>query len=167
MGPIHFLMIDTEMDLGAESDQYAFVKADLDAVDRAATPWVVAAGHRPMYTSSSTGPFADPRMQVLEPLFLDGNVNLALWGHVHNAQVTCPLNNSSCVGVGDAPQHAVVGNGGQSTSYFNASHTAPFLEWSAETYGWWTLDAVGKESLVLTAYSDVTFEAMYTLEVEA
>lgn len=36
----------------AGSEQYEFIVTDLAAVDRQKTPWVVAAGHRPMYVSS-------------------------------------------------------------------------------------------------------------------
>ncbi|CAN0583569.1 unnamed protein product, partial [Ectocarpus sp. 12 AP-2014] len=32
--------------------QYAFIKEDLAGVDRAKTPWIVFAGHRPMYVNS-------------------------------------------------------------------------------------------------------------------
>ncbi len=41
-GPIHFLQLNTEMDFAPGSPQYAWLLADLRAVDRARTPWLVA-----------------------------------------------------------------------------------------------------------------------------
>jgi hypothetical protein len=34
---------------GKGSGQFEFLSADLAAVDRSVTPWVVVGGHRPMY----------------------------------------------------------------------------------------------------------------------
>ena len=48
MGPVHFLQISSEQNFSAGSEQYAFILADLKAVDRAVTPWVIAGFHRPM-----------------------------------------------------------------------------------------------------------------------
>ena len=58
-GPVHFVALETDA-YGfdevayALAPQYAWLEADLAAVDRAATPWVVLFGHRPMYCSSVT-----------------------------------------------------------------------------------------------------------------
>ena len=46
-------------------------------------------------------------------------MDLALWGHVHNAIVTCPVINGTCVTTKqadgyDGPVHAVIGHGGMS-----------------------------------------------------
>ena len=55
-GPLHFSAYNTEayfwpMYFGNSSRtrMHAWMRADLGGVDRAQTPWVVAAGHRPMY----------------------------------------------------------------------------------------------------------------------
>ena len=37
--------------MGNGSKQYTWLEDDLKKVDRAKTPWVILAGHRPMYTS--------------------------------------------------------------------------------------------------------------------
>lgn len=39
-GPVHFLMMDTEMSAFNQTAQLEFFKADLAAVDRSVTPWV-------------------------------------------------------------------------------------------------------------------------------
>ena len=49
-GPIHFVQFSTEVNFEPGSDQYAFVTADLAAVDRSKTPWINAGFHRPYIT---------------------------------------------------------------------------------------------------------------------
>lgn len=48
--PIHFLHFSTEHDFAPGSEQYAWILADLKAVDRKKTPWLIAGFHRPFYT---------------------------------------------------------------------------------------------------------------------
>ena len=50
-GLVHFIMMSTEHDMGNGSKQYAWLEDDLKKVDRTKTPWVILAGHRPMYNS--------------------------------------------------------------------------------------------------------------------
>ena len=91
------------------SEQYAFLCRDLARVNRSNTPHVVFTGHRPMYGSTSVGEFSYggryvranasfnwAMAEALEPLFQKYNVSLALWGHVHNYERTCPLLNQTC-----------------------------------------------------------------------
>jgi hypothetical protein len=59
-GPVHFVVFDTDaygFDEVAYAlrPQYEWMQADLAAVDRERTPFVVMASHRPMYCSSITG----------------------------------------------------------------------------------------------------------------
>eukprot|EP00049_Salpingoeca_infusionum_P001979 m.52550 g.52550 ORF g.52550 m.52550 type:complete len:561 (-) comp11312_c0_seq1:138-1820(-) len=118
VGPVHFVMMDTEMDCGPTSAQYKFFEADLAAVNRTNTPWIVFSGHRPMYSVHGTTSWTNTNLQQFEELLFKNQVDLCLWGHVHNAMVTCPLLNGTCIraateGAYDAPIHAVIGNGGQ------------------------------------------------------
>jgi hypothetical protein len=59
MGPIHFAAIDTDA-YGFDEvafvleDQFSWLQADLAAVDKGKTPWIVLMGHRPFYCSSIT-----------------------------------------------------------------------------------------------------------------
>ncbi|RLN13476.1 putative inactive purple acid phosphatase 2 [Panicum miliaceum] len=48
-GVVHFVYMSTETDFTQGSDQYNFVKADLERVNRSRTPFIVFQGHRPMY----------------------------------------------------------------------------------------------------------------------
>ena len=82
--------------------------------------------------------------------------NLCLWGHVHNAEVTCPLYEGACVdskpGEYGAPIHAVVGNGGQSLTYWK--DLAP--SWSKfrfSEFGYSTIK-VDASDLVMNFYAD-------------
>jgi len=173
MGAIHVVMMDTEVLCGKGSEQLAWLQADLEAVDRSRTPWVVVTGHRPMYAVGSGGsrgpdlsnsfcPGAES--SGLETLFKAHEVDLCLWGHVHNALATCPVYNGKCVTQPTvsttragyrylAPVHAVVGNGGMDLSGI-ASKPAPWVAWQANVWGWNVLTAAGSESLKLTFYSE-------------
>lgn len=48
-GPVHFLQLDTELDMDNTSVQYKFAAADLAAVNRTKTPFVIVTLHRHMY----------------------------------------------------------------------------------------------------------------------
>ena len=54
-GPIHFLQLSTEHDFAPGSVQFAFLLADLRAVNRSITPWLVVGFHRPFMTDSVYG----------------------------------------------------------------------------------------------------------------
>ncbi|KAG4909019.1 hypothetical protein AAZX31_20G024600 [Glycine max] len=99
MGAVHFVYISTETNFVPGSKQYDFLKHDLESVNRSKTPFVVVQGHRPMYTTSHENRDAALRgkmLEHLEPLLVNNNVTLALWGHVHRYERFCPLNNFTC-----------------------------------------------------------------------
>eukprot|EP00656_Telonema_subtile_P030983 TRINITY_DN3394_c0_g1_i1.p1 TRINITY_DN3394_c0_g1~~TRINITY_DN3394_c0_g1_i1.p1 ORF type:complete len:618 (+),score=64.76 TRINITY_DN3394_c0_g1_i1:86-1939(+) len=165
-GPVHFLMMDTEMPAHNDSSQLLFLQSDLSSVDRSITPWVILMGHRPMYSSSDNPNGLDlangPWWPDVEKVLLQHQVNLCLWGHVHNAEVTCPIYNGKCVKPEHpngyaAPIHAVVGNGGQSLSHFpNASATYPpsWSEWRFAEFGYSTIEVSGGASLHMQFWAD-------------
>ena len=74
---MHFTMMDTEVEIHEESDQYEFLERDLASVDRARTPWVVFMGHRPMYSIWGR----DSDIGAVEDLLMKNKVDLVLWGH--------------------------------------------------------------------------------------
>ena len=55
VGPFRVISMNTEASFDEHSPQYAFIKAELEAVDRVVTPWVLFAGHRPPLVDSSFG----------------------------------------------------------------------------------------------------------------
>lgn len=121
-GVVHFVYISTETNFEQGSDQYNFIKSDLERVNREKTPFIVLQGHRPMYTTSNEVRDASLRekmLQSLEPLLVQYKVTLALWGHVHRYERFCPVKNFQCVNVSSslkyagAPVHMVIGMAGQ------------------------------------------------------
>jgi len=80
-GLTHFLVFTAEayvysVDKGFLANQLAFAKADLAAVDRSATPWVVALVHKDWTMQPNA--FAD-----FSPVLENGGVDLLFCGHVH------------------------------------------------------------------------------------
>ncbi|XBH95505.1 probable inactive purple acid phosphatase 2 [Triticum urartu] len=121
-GVVHFVYMSTETDFTRGSDQYNYIKADLERVNRSRTPFVVFQGHRPMYTSSNETKDTVHREQMiqhLEPLFVDHGVTLALWGHIHRYERFCPMKKYQCLNTSSsfvypgAPVHVVIGMAGQ------------------------------------------------------
>ncbi|GFF72235.1 acid phosphatase [Aspergillus lentulus] len=115
-GMVHYIQLDTETDLGhgivspdeptgAEGEdsgpfglydqQLNWLEKDLASVDRAKTPWVVVAGHRPWYVSgkNQSGTICENCRKVWEPLFLKYNVDLVLSGHTHYYERNAPIAN--------------------------------------------------------------------------
>lgn len=81
---------DGRIDDNTAYEQYKWLAADLAAVDRTRTPWVVAMAHRPMY-SSETSSYQATLRAAWEQLFLKHGVDVYLAGHVHWYERTFPL----------------------------------------------------------------------------
>ncbi|CAM9187858.1 unnamed protein product [Ectocarpus fasciculatus] len=161
-GPVHFTVISTEHDFSVGSKQYAFVKEDLAGVDRAKTPWIIFAGHRPMYVNSGGAgagecegaaalepncandqPVARSLRAALEPLLIEHQVDLAVYGHHHSYQRTCRVVNEACVGPSSqryssqyedytAPVHVVMGMAGMGLSQNMVSPRPEWVEYSTD-----------------------------------
>lgn len=129
-GPIHFLVYSTELDFSPGSPQYKFMEADLAAVNRTNTPWVVLNGHRPIYTTNTGGssPYgvinvARDLRKAIEPLLFQYQVDLTLHGHDHIYERTAPVYKETILGTdangtSNAPVHVVIGNAGYELSWF-------------------------------------------------
>lgn len=135
-GPIHYTVMSTEHDFTRISVQYQFLAADLASVDRTRTPWIVFAGHRPMYTSEGnlTDAFTRTFIAEIEPLFHLHHVDVALWGHVHKYERTCGIVSAGVCGARDedGTVHVVIGNAGNDyqTPWFETSpYHAPEPDW--------------------------------------
>jgi len=141
-GNIHFTIMSTEHDFTYSSAQYQWIAQDLSSVDRTATPWLIIAGHRPMYIDSLnnmnwTGdqPVAQLLRDNIEPIMLKYRVNLAFWGHHHSYQRTCPVFQENC-GPSWWPIHAVIGMAGCGLSQ-NIEEKQPlhFVKVNDQDYG--------------------------------
>lgn len=122
-GCVHFILMSTEHDFTSGSAQYMWILADLEAVDRKVTPWVIFSGHRPMYIDSDNEtpgggdqPVAELLREHIESLLFQYQVDLAFWGHHHSYQRMCHVYESACVpsngGKYRAPRHFVIGSAG-------------------------------------------------------
>lgn len=135
-GMAHVVMINTETDFanapdqpggeahldsgpfGYPGQQLDFLRADLASVDRAVTPWVVAAGHRPWYTTTSPGSNSScaPCQAAFEDIFYQYGVDIGVFGHVHNSQRDYPVYHSQRDPAGmqnpKAPMYIVSGGTG-------------------------------------------------------
>ena len=102
---IHFIAIDTNAPLDVKSEQYKFVKSDLEKTSsNKSVTWIIPFFHIPAYTTPSgekilsllpTEPFAVTSYNNLRntyhPLFDKYGINLVLQAHAHNYQRTFPI----------------------------------------------------------------------------
>jgi 3',5'-cyclic AMP phosphodiesterase CpdA len=72
--------------------QANWLAADLAAVDRSKTPWVVVAGHRPWYSSGSV---CSACQSAFEAVFIKYEVDLVLSGHFHVYERNAPIKNGT------------------------------------------------------------------------
>jgi len=153
VGPVHVVAMGTEHDFRDGSPQHDWIQADLAAVDRSATPWILFGGHRPMYIDSDYGGkwasdlnVAQMLVDHVEPLLLRYGVDLAVWGHNHVVQRMCQLARRECVSRSSGPDHEyvkgkggvvhlVVGAAGASFSNNANDPLLPTTEFSAYRYG--------------------------------
>jgi acid phosphatase type 7 len=133
-GPVHFVVYSTEHRFHVGSPQHAWMRAALAAVDRRRTPWLVVAGHRPVYVDSTNRDepdgdqvIADELKVAFEKLWREYAVDLTLHGHHHSYQRTCPVYKGKCKGhdkhgTPKAPIHLVIGNAGKGLSHNIEEH---------------------------------------------
>lgn len=94
-GNIHFLIMSTEMPYELGSEQYEFVKSDLENASTNSTiDWIITAYHQPAYISQNDCKGCSPRVTLRElyhPLFDKYNVDLVLQAHNHNYERSYPI----------------------------------------------------------------------------
>ena len=102
---IHFVTIDTNIPLDANSEQYKFVKTDLEkASSNKNITWIIPFFHIPAYTTPSgerigtlnptehaTVTSFDTLRNTYQPLFDKNGINIVLQAHAHNYQRTYPI----------------------------------------------------------------------------
>jgi hypothetical protein len=152
-GNIHFTIMSTEHNFTSGSEQWNFLTNDLKSVDRSVTPWLVMAGHRPMYVDSN---FTNDQYvatllrQNLEDAMYAAKVDLALWGHHHSYQRMCQIYQGACVTTPDqtgyyAPYHMVIGMAGMWLSSASVPSTPPsWLSYIALEYGFTRIRTTSK-----------------------
>ncbi|KUJ12559.1 Metallo-dependent phosphatase [Mollisia scopiformis] len=153
-GMVHYITFNTETDFLNAPDQpggegvedagpfapfgaqLAWLKADLAAVDRKRTPWVIAAGHRPWYVSTTE--YIECQV-AFEPLLLEYGVDLVLHGHKHFYERHSAIDNGTAQDLNNptAPWYIVNGAAGHYDGL--DTPTLPLVPTSRDiivAYGW-------------------------------
>ncbi|MDP2941805.1 MAG: metallophosphoesterase, partial [Candidatus Omnitrophota bacterium] len=127
-GEIHFIILDSDMDLSPGSEQYRWLVSDFRSIS-ASSRFRVVLFHHPLFSASSA--HADDEMHIgnfLLPLLKEHKVNLVLNGHVHCYQRF----------FFDGINFITSGGGG---SYLvDADKPNPYLLFSAKLYHFLTLE---------------------------
>jgi hypothetical protein len=147
-GNVHMLVMSTEHDYTPSSEQYKWMEKDLQSVDRTRTPWLIVAGHRPLYTSencsddpSASDFYVSLEMQkAFEDLLYQYKVDIGLWGHQHSFEMTCPVYRQQCVD--DGIVHLVAGNAGASLEpgQFDMGNARTWSKFHWVNWGFLTLE---------------------------
>jgi len=96
-GMFRFCIADTEHDWREGTEQYKFIEHCFSSVDRQKQPWLIFLAHRVLGYSScicyaEEGSFAEPMgRESLQKLWQKYKVDIAIYGHVHNYERTCPI----------------------------------------------------------------------------
>jgi acid phosphatase type 7 len=175
-GPLHFVLYSTEQPFQKGSPQYAYIKAAFASIDRRRTPWVVFAGHRPIYIDSLNGevpdgdqPVARDIRDAFEHLLQKYSVDLTLHGHHHSYQRTCPLYKGKCRGYAKdgtarAPVHLVIGNAGAGLSSNVHKHLPKGFEFLRLWWGYTRMHVTGT-TLTVEAVSDLDGQVFDTVHL--
>jgi hypothetical protein len=94
-GSIHFLVMSTETPYEINSEQYEFVKQDLESASTESDiNAIIVAYHQPAYTSPTSCKGCSPRLMlrdVYHPMFDKYGVDLVLQAHDHNYERSYPI----------------------------------------------------------------------------
>ncbi|KAG8049062.1 hypothetical protein GUJ93_ZPchr0009g2434 [Zizania palustris] len=101
-GMFRFCVANSEEDWRAGSEQYRFIEECVSSVDRSKQPWLVFLAHRVLGYSSGSwyevmmGTYGEPMgRDGLEELWQKYKVDLAVFGHIHSYERTCPIYQAS------------------------------------------------------------------------
>ncbi|KAL6623537.1 hypothetical protein ACP70R_033416 [Stipagrostis hirtigluma subsp. patula] len=135
-GMFRFCIAHTEEDWRPGTEQYKFIEHCLSSVDRQKQPWLIFLAHRVLGYSSASwyeimmGSYGEPMgREGLQELWQKYKVDLAVFGHIHSYERTCPIYQNRCVQDGshhysgrfNATTHVVIGGGGASLSPFRTT----------------------------------------------
>jgi len=96
-GNVHVVVLNTQQDYSAGSTQNNWLKNDLQNTDRR---WIVAAFHKPAYSSGNHGSNSDVQNEIV-PVLEQYGVDVVLNGHDHIYERTCPIKNDACTTIDD------------------------------------------------------------------
>jgi Calcineurin-like phosphoesterase len=156
---VHFLVLASEFPFDKGSEQYNFVKRDLqEASDSKNINWIIVSTYGPLYTSPSKHKAYESLRDLYHPLFDKYEVDLVLQAHNHNYQRTYPItfnpDNSSIPVIRNNSQprtiehvgtiFSTVGTGGKSIQYFLGQY--PYIATQFSTFGFLNVEINNSES---------------------
>ena len=170
-GPSKHIVLSSFTSFREGSLQYDWLLSELKSIDRSVTPWLIIMLHCPLYTTFKAHRheiFLTEAQAILEPLFVEYNVNFVIAGHVHAYMRTHPVAFSQRNPRG--PIYIIQGNGGKAVNMTYRNETAE--EWVAvrdqTQYGYGTLELCNvthaKWKLVNTGHDDAEVEPDVTLD---
>ncbi|KAH9674690.1 putative purple acid phosphatase 20 [Citrus sinensis] len=110
---VHVVMLGSYTDFDQNSDQYKWLEADLNKVDRGKTPWIVVLIHAPWYNTNTAhqGEVESEGMRkAMEGLIHQARVGVVFAGHVHAYERFTRVSNGKPDNCG--PVHITIGDGG-------------------------------------------------------
>lgn len=160
-GMFRFCIANTELDWRPGTEQYKFIEHCFSSVDRQKQPWLIFLAHRVLGYSSASfyveeGTTEEPMgRESLQPLWQKYKVDIAMYGHVHGYERTCPVYENVCVakaashysGAFTATTHVVVGGGGASLADY-AGLRARWSHVQDRDYGFAKLTAFNHTALL-------------------
>ncbi|KAL4569476.1 hypothetical protein LXL04_025114 [Taraxacum kok-saghyz] len=160
-GMFRFCIADTEHDWRKGTEQYKFIENCLASVDRQKQPWLIFLAHRVFGYSSTSfyaadGEFGEPDgRDSLEDLWQKYKVDIAIYGHAHNYERTCPVYQNICTsnenhaykGSLNGTIHVVAGGGGANLTNFGSVNTTWSLVKDVD-YGFLKLTAFDHSNLL-------------------
>jgi len=151
---VHILVMASESKFENGSDQYKFVKQDLEKASKDKNiDWIIVTIYRPLYSSPSKHTGEESIRDLYHPLFDKNGVDLVLQAHNHNYQRTYPLTfnpdipsepiitNGFTTGYNshtDGVIFATVGTGGE--SFYSLDGRAPFMATQLDRFGFLNLE---------------------------
>jgi len=153
-GSVHIIMLSSETDYSTTSPQYKWLKANLEAVDRTVTPWIISLWHRPWYCSNNAHQGEGEQMRLsIEPVLNEYSVDIVFNGHVHAYErVTDMYDFKPTPG---KTSYFVCGNGGTPEGLASKWETQPV--WSLvriAQWGYGALNVVNSTHAHFTMYAD-------------
>lgn len=169
-GMFRFCVGDTEHDWRPGSEQHAFLDACFASADRKHQPWLVFLAHRPLGYSSNDfyaqeGAFAEPMgRESLQPLWQKHRVDLAVYGHVHNYERTCPVYENTCT-VKGPQQGAYTGALGGTIHVVAGTAGAKLRSYAGGAWPQWSVarnQSFGYVKLTASDHSTMRFEFVHS-----
>jgi predicted phosphodiesterase len=153
-GKVHFLVMASESPFANGSDQYNFVKQDLEeTTNKKDVNWIIVTSYKPFYSSPSKHTGEKELRSVYHPLFEKHGVDLVLHAHNHNYQRTYPISFNPNDGSEPIVKHnfttdyndhtvgtifAIVGTGGE--SFYPLDGTAPYMATQLDRFGFLNIE---------------------------